>query len=189
MAKWNVYFRFKVKIKKFKTSVNIKQTRMAGAYNNSEDDFKSSPPVSQKFVRKNQKIPVGHILASLKWRNTSVVQKMTGIHNFMTVHSPKLIKFHCEPLKTNREHQSFVYFWFGCGGLSPIWRLCSSLHFCSGNDWRCFVQKTTGWTQISEYNIPLFSISEILWIVLFSLGQRNSQGYCGRKNLPLFTAV
>jgi hypothetical protein len=23
---------------------------------------------------------VGHILASLKWRNTSVVQKMTGIH-------------------------------------------------------------------------------------------------------------
>jgi hypothetical protein len=52
---------------------------MAGR-KNSDDDFKSvSPPLSQKFVRKNQKIPMGHILASLKWRNTSVVQKMTGI--------------------------------------------------------------------------------------------------------------
>lgn len=45
----------------------------------SDDDFKGcSPPLSQKLVRRNQKIPIGHILASLKWRNTSVVQKMTG---------------------------------------------------------------------------------------------------------------
>lgn len=55
---------------------------MAGASsktNSSDDDFKgSSPLLSQKLVRKNQKIPVGHILASLKWRNTSVVHKMTG---------------------------------------------------------------------------------------------------------------
>lgn len=51
----------------------------ANKKNESEDDFKdTSPPLSQKLIKRNQKIPVGHILASLKWRNTSVVQKMTG---------------------------------------------------------------------------------------------------------------
>ncbi|XP_046650313.1 Fanconi anemia core complex-associated protein 24-like [Daphnia pulicaria] len=67
---------------------------MAGAYNNSEDDFKSSPPVSQKFVRKNQKIPVGHILASLKWRNTSVVQKMTESIKVLFTSDLGVVDFH-----------------------------------------------------------------------------------------------
>lgn len=49
-------------------------------YSDSDDDFQdASPPIGQKLVKKDKKIPVGHILASLKWRNTSVVKKVAGI--------------------------------------------------------------------------------------------------------------
>jgi hypothetical protein len=84
---------------------------MAGASNNSDDDFKNgSPPLSQKLVRKNQRIPMGHILASLKWRNTSVVQKMTGIYDDLILTNKKKFNYQIEPLKIVREHKSFVCF-------------------------------------------------------------------------------
>ena len=49
--------------------------------NSSDDDFQTSksPLLSQNYVKKNQKIPVGHILAAMKWKNTPVAQKMLGI--------------------------------------------------------------------------------------------------------------
>jgi len=49
--------------------------------NSSDDDFQTrkSPLLSQNYVKKNQKIPVGHILAAMKWKSTTVAQKMLGI--------------------------------------------------------------------------------------------------------------
>jgi hypothetical protein len=46
----------------------------------SDDDFETSksPLLSQNYVKKNLKIPVGHILAAMKWKNTRVAQKMIG---------------------------------------------------------------------------------------------------------------
>ena len=46
----------------------------------SDDDFETSksPLLSQNYVKKNLKIPVGHILAAMKWKNTPVAQKMMG---------------------------------------------------------------------------------------------------------------
>lgn len=61
----------------------------------SDDDFKGcSPPLSQKLVRRNQKIPIGHILASLKWRNTSVVQKMTESIKVLFSSDLGIVDFH-----------------------------------------------------------------------------------------------
>jgi len=45
----------------------------------SDDDFQSkSPTLSQPQIRRNPNIPVGHILAAPKWRNTIVTAKIAG---------------------------------------------------------------------------------------------------------------
>jgi len=49
------------------------------ADNNSDDDFEStSPRLSQTQVRRNLKIPIGHILAAAKWNNSTVCRKLSG---------------------------------------------------------------------------------------------------------------
>lgn len=52
---------------------------MANGSKDSDDDFEStSPLLSQNLIRRNQKIPAGHLLAALKWRTTNVVEKLKG---------------------------------------------------------------------------------------------------------------
>jgi len=47
------------------------------ADNNSDDDFEStSPCLTQTQVRRNQKIPVGHILAAGKWNKSAVCRSL-----------------------------------------------------------------------------------------------------------------
>lgn len=50
-----------------------------GNSSTSDDDFQSNSPIlSQNLIKRNQKIPAGHLLAAWKWRGTPVVEKVKG---------------------------------------------------------------------------------------------------------------
>ena len=120
---------------------------------NSDEDFESITPLREKLVTKNQKIPVGHILASLKWRNTSVVQKMTGDNVMQSAVRCVISIFLFVP--NYREYQSVVCFRIRSCRFSSISRLRSDLHICSWNDRGPFVQKTPSWAKSGKLFLPL----------------------------------
>lgn len=166
---------------------------MAGAATNSDDEFQTiSPPLSQKLVKRNQKIPVGHILASLKWRNTSVVQKMTGENvTFPVIFFSFSSNEPCCQTQNYREHQGFVCFRLGCCRFPSVRRLRSNLYFCSWHDRGPVVQKTTSWTEGCKLEKQTLFLT---WCLLTSnqlnpLGERYQKSDCSWKDLLVCTAI
>jgi len=65
------------------------------ADNNSDDDFEStSPRLSQTQVRRNLKIPIGHILAAAKWNNSTVCRKLSETITVLYSSSLGVVDFH-----------------------------------------------------------------------------------------------